>query len=921
MMNNLPFSVENLDSDVVREAVINGYEPKKDDILNNPELMKYDWFIWLTFSYDPSTITILPSEKLSEMICDDALKRGYIPQKEDLLNNPELFKYKSIVEASLQNDPSLIVYIDKNTIISNDVLSFVINNYNITEDDLKNHPKIRSNSQLMTLLGDKYEMYSEDISNERKKKIVSSYLYNGKIDELINIPFLDSQFNSKMDIVKIIKFIDSFDILIVEEDIDEQEKYIRILDKIIDSIVNINYDENKRNFKYNNINSLDLYIKECFHKNIEIDEIVKSIYTYVNGSLKKREFISFDYILSEVTKLNKLFLYGKLNNELSKNFYNEILNDFENRYKSEYKRYLISTIKDRFKLSSKKKEAILIGRKIDKVSVIIKNKEFSKLNILENEFILQLKSLRNYIKSIKQIRKSNIMLTENDFCYFEDILLSTGYLYFDSVNKRIHNKKVSEIIVKKYNQFKMRYIDSIELNEKESRISILDKDKIEYNYNNYIIGDKKRFYDNLADLIISLDKDDMDKIFSNEYCNYRLTAQIIPFINLFDEFKTKDLINILIFYDKTIRKITDDNTMLKYKGFNLLLSNLSGFIKISNGFASVNRFTSVILGNNLLNELKGYESNNYLDLYLKTYNRFKGTIPRIHGKIGDYTYESSNYRDIDKLLIGYIQDGSCIRLGNGAGEDTLRGCMLNEDDDVILIKNQNNELVGRMLMFRRGNVVMIAPLVTKYYNKNEILTKEFIDDISFQIINEAESNDDNIDFVFVCNDEYKNIKYSDYNFIRDMRFTDKKFFPHSDLNEFAYVTGINKRILDDDFVNGTKQERFVKIYKNIKYTELTKHYYLSMRSEIRVDKSEEEINRIKALRIELETDNLLKQELKNSFFPFYRKDYKYVISGEDWYIAVKTDDTIEEVLVPTDDVRARIEFEQAKETLEKGYNL
>lgn len=920
-MSNLPFSIENLNSDIVREAIINGYEPKKDDILNNPELMKYDWFIWLAFSYDPNVIVFIPNKDLSDMVCTDAIERGYIPSKKDLLNNPELFKYKIIAETALKNDPSLIVYIDKDITISRDVLLYVVNNYNITEEDLINHPKMRLNNELMSLLGDKYEMYLDDIPDERKRKIVSNYLYEGKIYVLKDIPFLDIKFSNKTDFARLNIFISLFNILLVEEDINEQERYIRILDKIIDSIVNINYDNNKRNFKYNNINSLDLFIKECFSKNISIEEISKSIYSYVNGSLAKREYISFNYIFGEITKLNKLYFDTKLTNDLSKNFYNEVLNDFENRYKSEYKRYLISIVKDRLKLSSKKEKSILIGRKIDKVSVIIENKEFDKLNTTEEELKSNLKSLRDYIKSIRQIRKSNVILTNEDFTYFENMILSTGYLDYDAVNKRINNKDVSKIITKKYNQFKMKYIDNIKLTEEESKISILDKDKVEYNHNNYIIGDKKRFYDNLADLIINLDKDSIYKIFGNKYCNYKLFAQIMPFINLFEEFKTKDLINILLFYDRTISKMTDDNTILKNKGLDLLLNNLSEFIKIANGFALANEFVPTILGDNLISELKEYECNDYLDLYLKSYNRFKGTIPRVCGEIGNYTYESARYHDADKLLIGYIQDGSCIKLGNGAGEDTLTGCMLNENDDVILIKDKNDDLVGRMLMFRRGNVVMIAPLVTKYYNKNEILTKEFIDDISYQIINAAESNNDNIDFVFVCNDEYKNIKYSDYDYIRDMRFTDKKFFPHSDLNESAYVTGINKKIATNEFLKSTKQEKFLRIYMSLKYNEIPKHSYLSVREDVKTNKSEEEINRIKALRIELEPDSLLKQDLKNSFSPFFSKEYKYVISGEDWYIAVKNDDTIEEAIVPTSDPRSKIEFEKAKEKLEKGYNL
>lgn len=958
-MDNLPFSIENLNSDIVREAIINGYEPKKDDLLNNPELLKYDWFIWLAFSYDPSVITLIPDNEISETILDDAINRGFVMTKNDILSKPALFKYKNIVESTLLNDPSLVVYIDKDMSLSNDVLSYVLSNYEITEEDLKKHKKLCSNKQLMTMLGDKYEMYSAFTSKERKKEIISNYLHEGKIDEIEDIPFLIPKFGSKVD-ARIMCLTRVLNINIDEDNIDMQERYMGYLHKIVDSQVDIIYTNARDKFEFNNINALDTFIKDMFDFNKDTQTIAAHLYRFVNGTTK-REFISFDYINEELIRLKNLYKSNKLTNDASTDFYNEILNDFENRYKSEYKRYLMSSIKDSLKISDKKRSAILNGRKINKVDIIIKNKDFGKINTTKEEFVLKLKELRSYINSIKKLRKNNIVITDEIFSYFEYEMLKEGKTSFDTIDKYIGNKEISKIVYDKYNQFKMRYIGNMSLDKDEEHIDILDKEKIEFNYNNYKILDKKRFCDNLASIILNLSEEDeknideickrntassillfadmieecksvdevdineffkkikdkpykVKKLLLDELYKYNMLVKLIPFANMTKEFKTEDFINILAFYDETIAQIFGNT---KEKDSNAVLNNLSNFITLSKGFLLFNISDLIVLGKKVIDEVGKYNAYDYLNLYLKAYNRFKGSIPRVYGKINNYTYESANYRDTDKLIIGYVKDGSCIRLDNDAGKDTLIGCMLNENDDVILIKDENNDLVARMLIFRRGNGVMIAPLVTKYDNENEILTREFLDDIAGQIISGSELNIDNIDFVFVSFQESKALQNSGYDLYRDPRFY--RIFPHADLDEKAFLIRCNKSIANE--LDANPSEKIKIVVKNVDFNKNTEHSYLRKREDIKLDKSEEELTRIKALSIKFLDDEILKKELNNNFKPFNKKDYQYVVSGEDWYIAVRNDNTIEEVLVPNNDPRSQIEFETAKEKLKKGYSL
>ena len=55
--------------------------------------------------------------------------------------------------------------------------------------------------------------------------------------------------------------------------------------------------------------------------------------------------------------------------------------------------------------------------------------------------------------------------------------------------------------------------------------------------------------------------------------------------------------------------------------------------------------------------------------------------------------------------------------------------------------------------------------------------------------------------------------------------------------------------------------------------------------------------------------------MSRDFEPFYSKEYSKTICGEDWYIAIKNDGTIEELLLPLNDSRAKEEMEQVKKSL------
>ena len=72
---------------------------------------------------------------------------------------------------------------------------------------------------------------------------------------------------------------------------------------------------------------------------------------------------------------------------------------------------------------------------------------------------------------------------------------------------------------------------------------------------------------------------------------------------------------------------------------------------------------------------------------------------------------------------------------------------------------------------------------------------------------------------------------------------------------------------------------------------------------------------MRALRISLEKDLTIKENLSKNFELFYIKEYSKVICGEDWYIAIKNDGTIEEVVLPLNNSKTLEEIERVKEII------
>jgi len=88
--------------------------------------------------------------------------------------------------------------------------------------------------------------------------------------------------------------------------------------------------------------------------------------------------------------------------------------------------------------------------------------------------------------------------------------------------------------------------------------------------------------------------------------------------------------------------------------------------------------------------------------------------------------------------------------------------------------------------------------------------------------------------------------------------------------------------------------------------------YEKVRRKINYKPTEKEINRIRALNILLESSEEKKENMARNFEQIQKNDYEKAICGEDWYIAKKTDGTIEELVLPLNDPKAIEEMKHVK---------
>ena len=678
-----------------------------------------------------------------------------------------------------------------------------------------------------------------------------------------------------------------------------QEKYFHLLDLVLDGAADIKYKEEKLDFAYPSVASLNDEVMGVFKimRMRTADYIPKLAKLLVNFMKFGEENIEDFRILIEKRLYELYGLYvkkGMLKEEDTSEFYNYVLNYHYNTFKKYDRYFIVMDLKKRLSLTQKKINTINLGKKLVKMNQVLKENDLSvnKIELYEAS-----KKIREQIILLLKKRKISNSLNDEDFSNLEYLLI-TGQMEHTKVKLllSLESDKIAKEIVKKYEKLKLKQIDKINLSEKEARISNTEKIALGFNYNNFQIISQKHIDNNINELKCYFDEIIIEKI----YDNIEIIDDVIfflPLVNIIPEFNMQDFVNILANYKQVLTEMKKKRYIVIEK--DVIFKRIDVLIELASGYVTSNDIVTSILGNKVIKTISKYKSKQYCNFYKKMLEKKECFVPSVSGTYKNFEFESIDYHNPNRLIMGIeALRNSCIDLGDASGGETYNECLTSKTGSVIIFtNNETGEFAGRMMAFRRGNVIMLAGIIGK--NRKELVNKGLLDKIGKQIIDQSHEYNDNIDYVFY-NSPFKTFDENDYPYYYTRNI--RKYFPHADFtskplliaSKFYSVSVYFEKEIDVDFEI------------------IERSFYKKQRKLVVTDASNEELTRIRACRIQYEKDLSIQKSLKHIFEPFDKSNYELVVSGEDWYIAKAKDGEIEEVMINSKDEIAKQEMDESK---------
>lgn len=881
----------------VSVAIRSGFVPKKEHFYTHPHLRKFDQLLQIAFESDPSMISIFDKKQLSSTYVLEANSRGYVADEKDLIENSDLTKYKCIMESAIKKNPKMIVYLHPSCSINSFIIEEALQKYEITKEDLEKFPNLTRNDSIMCHFP-QFRLYSAYLTEEEKQELLESKIRNDQILTIDALPFLDYRFGAKADINKLNELMNYLKISIKENDMDEQQHYFQILDKVIDGIVRIRYMKNKLSFLYSDVVSLHNDIIKVFQK-MRITNNSNYLYSFV---VNLYDFVgrknSREQLGRELEKFYGMYLEGReLDLSITSDFCNHILNEHRNYFSNKEKNMILKNMESKMTLSSKKVNAILNGKKLKKITNIIIDREWGQLGITEEEFHEIIKNTEESILNNKDVRKSSMNINRAGLDILAIYFEYDGTITMDTIQFVLNGNdlEVMKFIIHKFEQIKFKFISNVSLSEKQMEVSWSEKEKLGgLNHTNYVIAEKDRYVKNLSSLLLKLNDKDLDKILQNKKFIHAMVF-LLPLLGLIEELDIDTFLNILSKYDRVEYKISKTMDLPpNIDRASFILKKIDDVILLANAYNSIDNITLCALGKNIVSLVGEQNSPRYLEFYLKMLDRQMGMIPPICLQINDYRIESGFYSDPERLLIGKkIASNSCIDLLNPAGMTTYKELLTLSFGDVALFRDQQNNFLSRVFFFRKGNLVQ---MVTHF---NERIPIEIYKKIAEEMMRIAIKNQDNIDYIFI-NADNENLQKEGYITLYDPRF--KSCFPHADTCCHSILLSSKESVHKPNDIK-------------LDFDAVAKKSYVKLRKKINYQPTEEEITRLRALYIIMEVDAVKREKESQDFEPFYKEEYQDVFCGEDWYIAIRKDGILEELALPSKDPRIYEEMEQIKNNL------
>lgn len=826
----------------------------------------YDAFLLRAFRLNVNVLKVFPNYLISNNVVRDAVKRGFKLTEEDIMYNEELAYSKPLMNYFISYYPELIKL--KKCELMSRVVEMALSKITLTSEDLYNNPSLCKDEMVMNLLPD-LKLYSSDLKESEKVLIVSKLIKEGKIDDVFKLPFFSSVFNSSTDSDKLKEIFSKIFVHFDESNMDQEEEFFDEINKISESIIFKCYRDTKGTFKYNNIIELYTDLKEAFKNSKDYQRFKITIRNFINlgnwNSVNKHT----EDLLNELD-----MYYQEYREEITldqvKPLLTSILNEHRNSYLKYLKLNINMSIKSKLNLTDKKYRLILNSLKLEYIKKFIKAKKFYLFNSSKEELDNLLNEVKDDLYNNKKLKKSNVVISEALFDLLVDEFYRNGLISEEYLTNELNitDKDAIKIIVNKFEQVKINFVNQIDIDEMEyMNIIKYSKETLGFNINNFKVVDYSQYVTNISSLLVKLNITDIDLILDNE--NYSIFSHLLLYLNILEDFDLNNFKSMLVNADKIVGYSGIDKEKMNFLKFSQVLS-------YAKTFNHINDVKRLILTEKVVSHIDNLYLDDYFDVYLRMLEKTKCAVPPVYYEMSDYVVESGDYATQERLNIGVYYEESCVDLLNTAGKDGYLEALTGISGDVIIVRNKNtHEFDRRFLAIRRGNVLLIIP---RLLDENSLIFVEFM---AKKMMEEINKKDDNIDYIFtpkICvTDEYKTgIDITDTRFVN--------FFPHADLSNGVYLIGHKNNRQPFDF-----------------YQEYDLCYE-KRRKEINYDPSEEEVNIIKALYYYLSNDI-------KSLTPFIKNDYIFYAVGEDWCYLVNRNNEVEEYVLPYDKEKASKEID------------
>ena len=345
-----------------------------------------------------------------------------------------------------------------------------------------------------------------------------------------------------------------------EDDENTQERLYNQLDKIMDGVAKKRYVRDKRTLRFSSVNQINDYLLNEFSR---IDEYNQDFYFKKIASIINQKIGDDTFYKNCLETIKYFFTHyyksGRLPQEVTSSFYNQILNKQEDAYINKTKNTMIKRLRRILPFTLKKEHGRITGAKLRKIDEILESKDYQKLGITEERLRELIASYDEEINKVKKIRRENFYLTKEKLHEINEQFIS-GKLNEATLSQILPdvNQEVRTIILKKYTLIKAKFLDKITITKDE-----LPPIALGYHYNNYKIGTMEDMYKNIINIVSTISEEEAEDIIFNKEIP-KAILELLPLVDHVIGFNTEEMIEILRSYPMVLEHMRKEKIIKEF---------------------------------------------------------------------------------------------------------------------------------------------------------------------------------------------------------------------------------------------------------------------------------------------------------------------------------------------------------------------